>query len=550
MITREQIESYELTLEELNTAALGDLRELMDGIAGLDADTARELLFDTVPAVFDPYALTASNVSASFYEESRALAGSPTPFTPQALAEPVAPESWRALVGVATDSDAFTSIGVEVAFDMLAGGLVKRLTESAAETVFSNGVEDPDPVAYQRVPKAGCCGFCGMLASRGAAYGSREQAGRVVGRGMPISKTRLPGGKRKSGGQAKGVKSRGTQKAGERFHDNCKCVVVAVHAGNAVEMAADQDKYYEAYREAAGNIDDGLTRKVTAYDRGDGTTKNRYSWVNGDGKELSPKQRERAIMQAMNQDPGVMDAIAADAYGNRPPAHPDMLEAVTLTPSTGPLLSYENTADLSDDELMEAMGSVFADDPEAWDKLEGIMETREARRLGDLPEPAPDAFVDPFGTVLDGGSDGFVDPFGTVLDGGADAVTNPTLRKERKLTPNEKVAEEYWDYAQTQYQTALEELNGVLFNSKFHDLAREKGISEDSLFTGPFHVANKYASDELREWWRLNGRETQTSYRYQALGRPSDYKAWQAVQKQGLHATGIRSARREDRRGL
>lgn len=547
MISRAQLESYGLTLDELSTAALGDLRALLDGLGDIEPEAVKGVLFQVVPELFDPYALAASNVSATFYEEVRSASGAPSKFTPRVLADPVPMESWKALVGAGTASEKFKVAGANAAFDALSGGLVKRLTEVAADTTISNAAIDPDPVSYQRVPSAGCCSFCGMLASRGAAYGSKESAGMVVGRGVPVEKT-----KGKRGGQGRGIKTRGKRAPGESFHDNCRCKVVAVHAGNSVEMQADVDKYYDAYRDAADEVNKGLELESETFKSADGSLTNRYRWVDRDGKAWGPKERTRAIAKAMDKDPGVQDAIAAQALPDRPAAHPELLAKATPKPSAGPTLSYESVKDLSDDELMEAMGSVFAEDPEAWDKLEGIMERRDADRLGIVAETTPEPFVDPFGTTMDGGkkSGSFVDPFGTVLNGAASPVTNPALRPARKLTPNERAAEEYWDYAQNQYQTALEDLNGVLFNKKQLAAAREKGITEDQLFTGPFHVANKYASDELREWWRANGRETQTSYRYQALGRPSDYKAWLAVQKQGLHASGISAQRREDRRGL
>lgn len=536
MIQWEQVKSYRDTLGELNTAALGDLREMLDSLDAVEKQEARQMLFDAMPQVFEPYALSASDVSATFYEEQRALAGSPSKYTPTALTEPVPPESWTALVGWATSPDKLGDRPLSDSFESLSGGVVKRLTEAAAETQHRNAVDDPDPASFQRVPAPGCCGFCGMLASRGADYGSREAAGVVVGRGVPVGKTQRADGSRKSGGQAKGVKPRGTRKAGESFHDNCKCSVIAVHQGNAVEMQADADKYLDAFIDARNEIDGGLERKHKTYTAPDGSKKNRYWWEDEDGNVWSSKERERAIAQAMNQDANVMDAIALEAFPNRPPAFGDLFEGAVPKPSAGPTLTYENVVGLTDDELMEAMSSVFVDDPEAWDKIEAIMEKREL-----AAQEAALAKFEPTVAPIESGE--FVDPFGTVLDGEGDAA-NPTKWEGRKLTPNERVAEEYWGYAQNQYQTALEELNGVLFNSKYAALAREKGVYEDALFMGPLHVANKYASDELKAWWAINGRETQTSYRYMALNRPSDRKAWLSVQKQGLHATGSSAERR------
>lgn len=532
MIQREQVEAYRKHLGELNTAALGQLREIMDELKESSPDEFREVMHEVVPQVMDPYAQAASDVSATFYEEQRARAGSPTPYTAKALAEPVPPDSWGALVGWGASPDKLEGNNPAATFDALSGGIVKRLTEAAAETQHQNAVDDPDPVAFQRVPAPGCCGFCGMLASRGADYGSRQAAGVVVGRGMPVSKTRRADGSRKSGGQAGGAKTRGTRKAGESFHDNCKCSVIAVHQGNSVEMQADADKYLDAYLTAKRDIDAGLELHTETFTSPDGSKKNRYTWVDKDGRVWSAKERERAVAQAMNKDAEVMDAIALEAFPNRPPAFGDLFEAATPKPSAGPSLTYDGVKGLSDDELMEAMSSVFADDPEAWDKLERIMEQRE---LADLDSSAAASPLDADGRDASGMKWSF--------EGDDESVT-PSEWKPRKITPNERVAEEYWSYAQNQYQTALEELNGVLFNHKYAALAREKGVYEDALFMGPLHVANKYASDELKAWWAINGRETQTSYRYMALGRPSDRKAWLSVQKQGLHATGSSAERR------
>lgn len=528
MTTREQVESYNSALGEVKTAALGELREMLDQLEGATPAELKQVLFEVVPQVFDPYAAATSDISATFYEESRTAAGSPTPYTPKALGEPVPVESWNALVGYSTASDESEADAVARAFDRLSGGLTKRLTGVAADTQHQNAVEDPDPVSFQRVPSPGCCGFCGMLASRGAVYGSRAEAGKVMGRGIEVEKSFKADGTRKSGGQARGLRLRGTRKAGEDFHDNCNCAVIAVHQGNAVEMQADAYRYLDAFREAQKQVDDGLERHIETHRTADGSLKNTYSWVDADGNLWTDKERRREMARVMNTDPGVMDSIAAEAFPNRPPAFGDLFEQATPKPTASPTLTYENVAGLTDDELMEAMSTVFVDDPEAWDKIEGIMERREADALK-VDAAAATAEPEPY-----------VDPFGTVLDGKAD----PLKTKARKLTPNERVAEEYWSYASNQYQTALEDLNGILFNKKYAKLAREKGVSEDALFMGPLHVANKYASEELKAWWAVHGRETQTSYRYMALGRPSDRKAWLSVQKQGLHASGSSERRR------
>lgn len=52
----------------------------------------------------------------------------------------------------------------------------------------------------------------------------------------------------KRGGQARGIQARGNQALGDRFHDNCKCVVAPVFVGDSYFTEVRQE--HEAiYRE-------------------------------------------------------------------------------------------------------------------------------------------------------------------------------------------------------------------------------------------------------------------------------------------------------------
>lgn len=65
-----------------------------------------------------------------------------------------------------------------------------------------------------------------------------------------------------------------------------------------------------------------------------------------------------------------------------------------------------------------------------------------------------------------------------------------------------EMREEFELYRHSTFNQAHRDCNGVLLN--------RRGIANDvdplSLFMGPLSRASKYASDELIEWWELNGR--------------------------------------------
>ena len=253
---------------------------------------------DLLPVLGDQYASATGEVAAVFSGELMELQEVKKPVAPETLALPPA-QSWHALAGFGTTDRIFERGGMLLAYSLIAGGLTKRLTEFAADTMIGNAGLQTTPMRAQRVPKAGCCAFCGMLASRGAVY-SQESGLKVGGRGVPIGEGRGHGSK----GRGRGIKTRGSQAIGEKFHDHCRCEVVVVTEKNEVQLQADADKYYEAYRESADKVNDGLTLKVTDVST-DERLKNKYEWVNADGEARNAKERTADILAAMRLDLGV-----------------------------------------------------------------------------------------------------------------------------------------------------------------------------------------------------------------------------------------------------
>ena len=297
MIPLAVVNGYDLALNSLTAAALGALRSLLREVEGMAPDTARRVLFQAFPDLFDPYAVASSDVSASFYEEVRGLSGVGGSFAAGALGG-VETERWNALVGAGTQPRMLEQSAGNLMFQFLAGGLTSILSTAAADTIYANAEKDPVTVGFQRVPKPGCCGFCGMLASRGAAYTSEDAATGVVGRGVPVGKGRGRGIKGRGGG----IKTRGSREIGQSFHDHCKCRAVPVHKGNSVEMQADANKYFDSYADARDKINSGLVLETETFTASDGSKKNRYKWVDASGRHITSKDKTRMIATAIRHE--------------------------------------------------------------------------------------------------------------------------------------------------------------------------------------------------------------------------------------------------------
>jgi hypothetical protein len=246
VIPYEVTQGYGLTLDQLSTAALADLNALMVSLSGESPDRQRAVLFEAFPEVFNPYAAAASSVSATFYEEVRSLSN--VDGDPASTLDRVDSDRWGSLVGWGTQGSMFERGGAALVYSLLSGGLTAIMREMASDTIIGNGQLERVQVGYQRVPSPGCCAFCHMVASKGDLFKSAEDAERVIGRGMPIPKVK------RRGGQARGIRPRGSRAIGESYHDHCKCKGVPVFEDNYAEMQDGANNYLDAYAEARNKV--------------------------------------------------------------------------------------------------------------------------------------------------------------------------------------------------------------------------------------------------------------------------------------------------------
>lgn len=118
----------------------------------------------TMPAITQSFGTVASVISATTYNESRALAKPPSDY----VAVPKKPKdsntSLQAAIGFGVAQ--LTRTGDYGTFETNLAGSVSRLVlEFDKETLEFNVVTDPDGTVYERVPSANACGFCLTMAA-------------------------------------------------------------------------------------------------------------------------------------------------------------------------------------------------------------------------------------------------------------------------------------------------------------------------------------------------------------------------------------------------
>lgn len=110
--------------------------------------------------------------------------------------------------------------------------------------------------SYARMAHPDACPFCRILASRGAVYTSRAAAMYVGAAGIRQHRTGDTG--RLKGRRLKAGRVRGTQKAGEKFHDHCRCIVAPDGLPNThLELPDHYDRFEEEYQAARAEFPEG-----------------------------------------------------------------------------------------------------------------------------------------------------------------------------------------------------------------------------------------------------------------------------------------------------
>jgi hypothetical protein len=164
---RSLVEAHRRDRDELVRLALTDLAVVWRGVT--TGEAAREALMDTLPALAGTYGTAATALSADWYDDMRDAAAVRGRF---AAVPAELPDRGR------TDSLARWGIGPLFAAEpdfaaaktLVDGGFQRIVADAGRNTVIGSLKEDPRGRGWSRQTSGSACGFCEMLAGRGAVY--------------------------------------------------------------------------------------------------------------------------------------------------------------------------------------------------------------------------------------------------------------------------------------------------------------------------------------------------------------------------------------------
>lgn len=248
--------------------------------------------------------------------------------------------------------------------------------------------------------------------------------------------------------------------------------------------------------------DDDALRIAAEMDRRDVAA--RLPGVRADLVGLSDEQLAARVREALAHGTDDVADLAAEAHRR------DMVSQVF---PSGRLA--DDVAAMGDDTLSWAMQYATRDET-----LRILDEVDRRNPLPDIvPPPStgdPVADVLAAHDVLDEVMPAPVAEWSRYADDVVEAVTGAAEETERRITRRE-AREMWWDHVMQQRLDAEDATNGYLVNRA----GQQAGISPDELFTGPANRAYRYASDELKAFWREHPRLTQAEWVAKATGTNS-----------------------------
>lgn len=125
----------------------------------------RSLLLEAVPAVISYYSDGSAALAADLYEDERLAAGMPG-FTAETV---VLDRTVHIRRGIAWAAEPLTDADELAAGQRLAEVIQLEVARPYRDTILTNRRQDPDSIGWRRITRGGC-GFCRMLADRGAVY--------------------------------------------------------------------------------------------------------------------------------------------------------------------------------------------------------------------------------------------------------------------------------------------------------------------------------------------------------------------------------------------
>lgn len=170
--------------------------------AAQNADDFRAYMFRFYPELAQMWYSVAADLTADWYIES----APDLPYMPEPAPLPDAERFTSSLSWALTN---------QAAQDLVKGSLTRTIYDGSRDTIATN-VDRERGARWARHASANACGFCRMLATRGAVYASKDTAA-----------------------------------PDNRYHDHCHCVAIEVRPGHSYEPPAYVEQWNRDYAEAA-----------------------------------------------------------------------------------------------------------------------------------------------------------------------------------------------------------------------------------------------------------------------------------------------------------
>lgn len=130
-------------------------------------EVRRLQMIETGSSLIGYYAEGSAALAVDFYDESRSKARAKGRFA----AEPVILDRVVAIRrGLAWAVEPLSTENEQAAIDRLTDIMRSEVVRPYRDTVIGNRLRDKESVGYKRIASGGACGFCRMLAGRGAVY--------------------------------------------------------------------------------------------------------------------------------------------------------------------------------------------------------------------------------------------------------------------------------------------------------------------------------------------------------------------------------------------
>lgn len=168
MISPADLAVLQAEQEAIRQLVLRDLENFWSYVDLSKPERARNALLQYVPLLVRQHGESASAIAAEWYDEVRAAQGVAGAFRALMVESPYLDAVDGAVRRAA--ASLFVEGHADDALTSLSAAIPKYTLAAGRRTISYSTEQDPRAQGWQRVVRAGACGFCRMLAGRGAVY--------------------------------------------------------------------------------------------------------------------------------------------------------------------------------------------------------------------------------------------------------------------------------------------------------------------------------------------------------------------------------------------